>query len=125
MAIRRPLAVLIVAVAALAISQSALATGWWNLPCTCWQWNGCGYGGGYHAPLVLGPLTHECFQRPNQYRVDQAPNPYACAPYNGESCGCNGGAEATSMPPSSQPVQTMSNPEAMRPMMLFQAPSQY
>ena len=126
MAIRRPFAVLVIAVATLAISQSAWATGWWNLPGTFCQWNGCGFGGGYHAPFVLGPLTHECFEGPNEVRMSQAPNPYACAPYG--NCGCNGAAPAMSvMRQQSQPemAQPAANPEANRSSLIFNAPIQY
>ena len=67
------------------VANVAGATGYWNMPCTACQWWGHGFGGGYHAPLMLGPATHECCSRPNEVRLPYAPNPYACAPY------CNGG----------------------------------
>ena len=60
------------------------ATGYWNLPGTFCQWSGYGFGGGYHAPLMLGPITYECLSTPNDVRLPYAPNPYACAPYYGE-----------------------------------------
>jgi hypothetical protein len=126
MAIRRPLAVLVVAVAGLVISGSVRATGWWNMPGTFCQWNGCGYGGGYHAPFVLGPMTHECFEGPNMVRVPQAPNPYACAPFG--NCGCNNAAPAMgTMPQQPQPemVQPTGGPQASRGALIFNAPIQY
>lgn len=126
MAIRRPLTVLVIAVAGLAISGKAQATGWWNMPGTFCQWNGCGFGGGYHAPLVLGPMTHECWEGPNEVRMPQAPNPYACAPYG--NCGCNGSAPAmTAMPQQPRPevAQPVGNPEANRSPLIFGAPIQY
>jgi hypothetical protein len=72
----------------LAESITAGAAGYWNVPSTFCQCCGCGFGGGYHAPLILGPPTYECFAGPNEVRVPHAPNPYACAPY------CNGGCNA-------------------------------
>jgi hypothetical protein len=104
----------------------ASATGYWNMPGTFCQWSGHGYGGGYHAPLVLGPVTYECLSTPNDVRLPCAPNPYACAPYygNGGGCGC-GGSQPTMMSPSVQPVparQVM--PETTRRSTLFTAPVQ-
>ncbi len=126
MVIRRLLAAVIVAVAGLVNAQAAQATGYWNMPGTFCQWWGCGFGGGYHAPLVLGPLTHECWEGPNEIRMPQAPNPYACSPYG--NCGCNGGAPTVrSMPSQPQPemVQPAANPEANRSSLIFNAPVQY
>src|SRR3954468_8876134 len=81
--VRRSFTTFLVALmlAAIANSRTAQATGYWNMPGTSCQWNGCGFGGGYHAPLVLGPLTHECWGGPNEIRQSSAPNPYGCAPY--------------------------------------------
>jgi hypothetical protein len=96
------------------------------VPCTFWQWNGCGFGGGYHAPLVLGPPTHECFDSPNEIRMSQAPNPYACVPYG--NCGCNGAAPAMSvMPQQPHPemAQPVPSPQANRGSLIFNAPIQY
>jgi hypothetical protein len=114
------------AVAGLAIPQSAQATGWWNMPGTFCQWNGCGFGGGYHAPLVLGPLTHECFEGPNEIRMPQAPNPYACAPYCGEGNGCGTcNRPSVAAPVQAAPPQMPVAPEATRRSPLFVAPVQY
>lgn len=77
----------------------ASAAGYWNVPSNICQWCGHGFGGGYHAPLMLGPPTCDCFVRPNEVRLPCAPNPYACAPY------CNGayGGQASMMTPNAQP----------------------
>jgi hypothetical protein len=117
--------VIALAFASLANLQPTQATRYWNMPGTFCQWNGCGFGGGYHAPLVLGPLTHECWSGPNEVRLSSAPNPYACAPY-AEGCGC-GASEATRIAPAIQPVpvQPPTSPEATRRSPLFVAPVQY
>jgi len=105
----------------------ASATGYWNMPGTFCQWSGHGFGGGYHAPLVLGPPTCECWSGPNEVRLPYAPNPYACSPDygNGGECGC-GGSEPTMMSPGVQPapVQRPVMPEAARRSTLFTAPVQ-
>jgi disulfide bond formation protein DsbB len=127
MMIRRPLAVFVLAVvvAGLAIVQSAQATGWWNMPGTFCQWNGCGYGGGYHAPLVLGPFTHECFEGPNEVRMRQAPNPYACAPCGDVEYSHARPAMTPTVQQHPEMVQPAANPEANRSSLIFNAPIQY
>ena len=37
-------------------SEQTRAAGYWNMPGTFAQRAGHGYGGGYHAPLILGPV---------------------------------------------------------------------
>jgi hypothetical protein len=125
MAIGRPLAVLVVAVTCLLIAGDAQATGWWNMPGTFCQWNGCGFGGGYHAPLVLGPLTHECWEGPNEVRMPQAPNPYSCSPCYGATNGCGSCNQAIGTAPTqASPAPVPARSEAtQRP--LFGAPVQY
>ncbi|WP_425397821.1 hypothetical protein [Aeoliella sp.] len=44
---------LLAAASCLAASE-CMATGWWNLPSTANQFMGCGFGPGYHAPMVMG-----------------------------------------------------------------------
>ncbi|MCI0335465.1 MAG: hypothetical protein L0228_19835 [Planctomycetes bacterium] len=55
------------------------ASGYWNMPgnfCQCW---GYGWGGGYHACLVLGPTSCGGFCTHNLVRVPHAPRPpYEC-----------------------------------------------
>jgi hypothetical protein len=102
----------------------ACATGHWNVPSTFYQWSGYGFGGGYHAPLVLGPATHEYLSAPNEVRLQRAPNPYGCAPYcNGGSCGANGPAMMTpNAQPDPGPQQTSPAPVPESP--LFAPPVQ-
>ena len=77
--VRSTIASALAALAVLAGSQFAGAAGYWNVPSHFCQWCGCGFGAGYHAPLILGPPTYDCFAGPNEIRVPYAPNPYACA----------------------------------------------
>jgi hypothetical protein len=98
------------------------ATGYWNVPGNCCQWLGCGYGGGYHAPFILGPMTCECLHPPNEIRLPSAPNPYACAPRYNDGCGGNGcrADGPTMMAPSVQPApapapESLPPPAARRP----------
>jgi hypothetical protein len=63
--------------------ERALAAGYWNIPGTFAQRTGHGYGGGYHAPLILGPLQHDGWGLGAPVRL-----PYAPSPYYG--CGCYG-----------------------------------
>src|SRR4051812_3360567 len=132
--VRRSFTTFLVALmlAAIANSRTAQATGYWNMPGTFCQWCGCGFGGGYHAPLVLGPLTHECFEGPNEIRMAQAPNPYGCAqPGGGGYGGCNCAAPAMRpiMSQQQQPhpeiVQPAAEPQANRSSLIFNAPIQY
>lgn len=105
----------------LAGASLAGATGYWNVPSNACQWLGCGYGGGYHAPFILGPVTYECLSPPNEVRLRYAPNPYACAPYCGaQGLGCSDNAGPTMMAPSESPVrlpQPAADPSARRPVM--------
>ena len=113
--------------ASLGSADSVGATGYWNLPGSFCQWSGHGFGGGYHAPLALGPITYECLSGPNEVRLPCAPNPYACAPYygNGGGCGC-GGSQPTMISPGVQPAPARHQvmPEATRRSTLFIAPVQ-
>lgn len=71
-------------VLAAAIAPTTLAVGYWNMPGTLAQWKGHGYGGGYHAPLILGPVRFDAWHGPNQVRWPYAPV---------SSCGCNNSCE--------------------------------
>jgi hypothetical protein len=96
------------------------------MPGTFCQWNGCGFSGGYHAPLVLGPLTNECFDGPNEIRLSQAPNPYGCATCYGEGIGCGSCSQAAVIAPvQAAPSQAPVGPQATRRAPLFAAPIQY
>jgi hypothetical protein len=65
---------------------SALAAGYWNMPGTSSQRCGCGYGPGYHAPLVLGPVGCDGWSGPHVVRMPCAVNPYGCC-YGCSACG--------------------------------------
>lgn len=89
--------------------NSVIAAGYWNVPSHFCQWLGSGFGGGYHAPLMLGPPQCDCFRRPNEVRLPCAPNPYACQPTCNGGCGGYGGCGAYQgngpmMMPSAQPM---------------------
>jgi hypothetical protein len=112
----------------LVAGAAANAAGYWNLPGNLCQWCGCGFSGGYHAPFVLGPHTHDCLTKWNETRLPCAPNPYACAPYcgNGMASGFAPNPQmnepAMSQPPAVMPTEQV-EPEARR-RVLFQAPVQ-
>lgn len=95
--------------ALLAEASLTNATGYWNVPSNTGQWWGHGFGGGYHARLMLGPVTHEYLYPPNDMRLPHAPNPHACAPCYG---GCGNAFPSTGMdgPTMMEPV---SSPEAL------------
>lgn len=63
----------------LAIAAPAFGSGYWNVPSSCWQNMGFGCGGGYHAPLVLGPVNCREAFRHNHFRLPYAPSPPPCA----------------------------------------------
>jgi len=52
----------------------AAAIGYWNMPGTFCQCFGCGWGAGYHAPLVLGPMSCEGFCGPDVVRLPSSPS---------------------------------------------------
>jgi hypothetical protein len=86
-------AVFVVLLTANCIEQ-ARAAGYWNLPGTFAQRSGHGYGAGYHAPLMLGPIPWDGWSFGNQGRL-----PYEPLPYYG--CGCGGDCGRTVEPPTS------------------------
>lgn len=69
-------------IAALFASPSAFATGYWNLPSNFCQCAGYGCGAGYHAPLVLGPISCRGWFATNEIRLPVPPRP----PYIGYQC---------------------------------------
>src|SRR3954447_18568988 len=93
---RSLVACFIVSVAVLltdAVTEQMRAAGYWNVPGTHAQRAGHGYGGGYHAPLMLGPIQHDGWGLGRPVRLPCAPTPY-CG-YG--SCGdCGWMAEAPS-----------------------------
>ena len=80
-------------------ASPAGAAGYWNVPSNFWQCAGCGCGGGYHAPLVLGPMSWHGWCSKNHYRLPHAPA--TCY-----GCGHRGGGfeQPTILEPAPQPV---------------------
>jgi hypothetical protein len=88
----RLIAVFAVLLAATCAGQ-AQAAGYWNMPGTHAQRAGHGYGGGYHAPLILGPIQCDGWHLGMPVRLPSAPSPYyGCGSYGD----CGQMAEATS-----------------------------
>jgi len=95
----RGLAVAFALVVVFGYPRFVSAVGYYNMPGDFCQWTGHGFSGGYHAPLVLGPVRFDRAIFPNVTRVPQSPNPYGCAPYCGYGGGCGGDiAGATVLP---------------------------
>jgi hypothetical protein len=118
------LAIVLGIVGALAAADSARAVGYWNLPgsgCQCW---GVGFGAGYHAKFVLGPITwDECFAH-NEVRLPYAPQPpYGCCNYGyGYAYGepslltpTAGPVEVPTLAPTSVPVEVIPTPAEPEP----------
>jgi hypothetical protein len=91
----------------------ARAAGYWNMPGTFAQRTGHGYGAGYHAPLLLGPVRCDGWGLGNQVRLPHAPLPYhGCG--TGRDCGRN--IEATTSMESDVPTaSTAPAPSPMNP----------
>lgn len=99
----------------LASAAPAGAVGYWNMPTSFSQWWGYGPGPGYHAPMVLGPMTaRELFRPQMEIRLTCPPRPGCCA----TSCGCAGQPllEPSSLPNAAP--QPAPEPAALRPMNL-------
>jgi hypothetical protein len=98
------LAVLAANILSAACAYQSLAAGYWNVPGTFAQRAGHGYGGGYHAPLLLGPVCCDGWHLGTPTRLPCAPTPY----YGCGECGDYGrmveapssldGAVSTTMP---------------------------
>jgi hypothetical protein len=97
-----------------AVAEPTGAAGYWNVPSSFPQWAGFGCGGGYHAPLVLGPMSCRGWFVHNHYRLPHAPAP-CCG------CGhCGGGFEQpTIMEPAAQPATAPIAPAAQKRRPLF------
>jgi hypothetical protein len=70
------------------VATPATAIGYWNVPgnvCQCW---GYGNGAGYHAPLVLGPVSLKGCLAHNEVRLPYAPAPPYCWTRCGGSESC-------------------------------------
>lgn len=73
---------------ALIAGETADAAGYWNLPGSLCQCLGCGYGPGYHAPMMLGPASHAGWCDHRVERLPYPPTPYrAWHDCQGASCG--------------------------------------
>jgi hypothetical protein len=93
------------------------AIGYYNLPGNCCQWWGYGYGPGYHAPMVLGPVTHDGSWHDRVIRLPYAPQPqcrgYGCVGWNDGESTLEG---ASPTPAVQRPVEP--TPAALRPRIL-------
>lgn len=100
-----PVAVGLVVAAA---PMTAKAIGYYNVPGTCCQWFGYGCGAGYHAPLVLGPISARGCCAHGVERLPYAP----CSTCAGAACGCNYAGdgyefgEPSRLEPSAEPLPT-------------------
>ena len=90
--------------------EQARAAGYWNMPGTHAQRAGHGYGAGYHAPLILGPVRFDGWGLGNQVRLSYSPTP--CYGYG--NCGDCGRMVAA--PSSMEGVVPTSPPAAVVPM---------
>jgi hypothetical protein len=100
-----------------AASTPAFGTGYWNLPSNFCQCLGCGFGAGYHTPLILGPATWDGVCAHNEVRLPCAPTP----PYGSYGhCNCSSHFSAPSIldPTPSPPVESPV-PLTRRPRPLF------
>jgi hypothetical protein len=74
---------------ALSIASTAAASGYWNVPSSFCQCMGFGWGAGYHAPFVLGPITCDRWCAHNEVRLPYAPvSSYSCYGHCSDRC-CN------------------------------------
>jgi hypothetical protein len=112
-------------------SPPALAIGYWNVPgnvCQCW---GYGLGAGYHAPLVLGPVSIKGCLAHNEVRLPYSPAPPYCW------TGCSGGGcaigEASALeseltpgaPSGPMPIEPTPAPELAPGPAAFRVPFRY
>jgi hypothetical protein len=91
-------------------TEPARAAGYWNMPGTHAQRAGHGYGAGYHAPLILGPVRFDGWGLGNQVRLPYSPTPY----YGCGNCGDCG--RMVTAPSSMEGVVPTSPPAAVVPM---------
>jgi len=105
--------------AALVLTSSipANASGYWNMPSSFSQHWGYGFGAGYHAPMILGPIRWDGWQAPNEVRLPYSPSvPYGCD--GCLNCGADFAAP-TLMEPAPAPAMPTTGPSARRPRELF------
>ena len=97
--------------------EQAQAGGYWNMPGTYAQRSGHGYGAGYHAPLILGPVRWDGWGLGNQVRLPHAPLPYY-------GCGSGGDCGRTVEAPSSMESVVPTSTTAPAPMPDAAAPAE-
>jgi hypothetical protein len=68
--------------------ERSRAAGYFNMPGNMMQRTGHGYGAGYHAPLILGPIKFDGWHVRNEVRLPSAPR---------ASCACAGGGDCGQM----------------------------
>lgn len=71
--------VIILAIATAVVASPAFGAGYYNLPTSLPQYMGMGFGPGYHAPMVLGPMMKAGTAAQPVKRVPAAP----ASPYGG------------------------------------------
>lgn len=80
----------LVTIAALvALASPAVGAGYYNMPTSWQQCLGVGFGPGYHAPLLLGPMMESGIAA---QRVQRVPAPYpppACGGFDAPSVWCD------------------------------------
>lgn len=108
----RPLNIGLCAVLLLAAGErgSAWGAGYWNVPSNFCQCAGYGCGAGYHAPLVLGPVSWRGWLSKNEIRLPYSPRPPYGAYGYGEAAGRDDFSaptmlEAETLPPP-RPIPT-------------------
>jgi hypothetical protein len=83
---RRRLISSLLCLAAVLWAIPALGAGYWNMPSSVYQCLGYGCGAGYHAPLLLGPVSCDGWLDTNVRRLPCAPCVQHPSPCNGN---CN------------------------------------
>ena len=110
------------------LPATACAIGYFNLPGNWLQWHGYGNGPGYHAPMMLGPVSHRGLFYHGVDRLPYAP----CPPHVG--CGCGYGnsdygvnfGEPSLLEPTVEPIPAPGRaPEPMPGPAAFRAPFRY
>jgi hypothetical protein len=94
--ITKTIVVVVAFVLALGAAEAARAVGYWNVPGSTWQWWGYGCGAGYHAKLVLGPISVHDALAHNEVRLPYAPQPPSYCGYYG--CACDYGQPSVLTP---------------------------
>jgi hypothetical protein len=109
------LAVVSAVVCGAVCTEQVRAAGYWNVPGTFAQRAGHGYGGGYHAPLILGPIQCDGWGLGTPVRLPYAPSPYcACGSYG--DCGrmVEAASSMESVVPTTAPTPSAAAPVETR-----------